>query len=233
MRQGGVPGRRGSTRVYFQTDGPHRVGSTPRRRRRPAGRRSSTTRWSDLMQAAVCSVPGSRRRSLPVSSPPGLNPGNIKALGAGFLPGVPELRDRVLGDGLVPHVPLLAGGVQSAAVRSERLLHASRAACANVSPSSSASPRSRSTPWRIAARWRRRRWRSSRAPVTSYPIGDQEFMCRHGEPHDQQMGRRLPARARGGLTDGRQRCYPPSSPISNRGSRGGASTASPSATPSG
>src|SRR5262249_7077264 len=123
-----------------------------------------------------------------------------EALGAGFVPDLPELRDRLLGDGLVLDVPLLADRAQSTHLRGERLLRP-------------AAQRAR-TP-RAAARHRHDQ--GVRLAGLRHPRGDADgarVACRlrvpagrsgaHVSTPEQggvRLGRRVPALGRGGVTD--------------------------------
>ena len=105
---------------HYRIEGPHRLVST-----------SGIRAWEmademrkpieDICQSGLFGPwdkPGSRRNA------GGPQPGEMRSVGSGLVPAVPELRDPILGTGVVSDLPLLADVVQHAHLRGNGLLPA-------------------------------------------------------------------------------------------------------------
>ena len=169
--------RMGFYTMHFQIDGPHRVGSHERRRRRAAAAGSSQSHRGRVPQRPLRPVGsrGPRNRGLPARP----QPGQEEALGPRLVPDLPELRDRVLGDGLVPHLPLLAARAQSAAVRGERSTSCPPRNVRERLAHELAATTIKEYALQDCGTLEATQMGLESRVVTSFPLGDQELMCRH------------------------------------------------------
>ena len=144
---------------HYRIDGPHRLVSTSGVRAWEMDCRHAQADRRHLPERPVRAVGQARSRG----DARGAESGQMRSVGPGFVPAVPQLRDPVLGPGLVPDLPLLADVVSTRTSSRARCTSRSRAPRGSASPRNWPRCRSRSTDCRTPTPSRpRRRW-SSRA----------------------------------------------------------------------